>query len=69
MAQYAWGQMAGRMPSLLDGRQGSIVQMVRNTDGRTFWRLRTFGFDNKDAAAEFCAQVKAQGTDCFPTRS
>lgn len=69
MAQYAWGQMAGRMPSLLDGRQGSIVQMVRNTDGRTFWRLRTFGFENKDAAAEFCAQVKAQGTDCFPTRS
>lgn len=69
MAQYAWGQMSSRMPELLDGRQGSIVQMIRNTDGRTFWRLRTFGFQSKDAAAEFCTQVKAQGTDCFPTRS
>jgi len=69
MAQFAWRRMASRMPTLLDGREGSIAHMVRAADGRSFWRLRTFGFENRDAATSFCDEVKAQGVDCFPTRS
>ena len=64
-----WRRMASHMPSLLDGREGSIAHMVRAADGRSFWRLRTFGFESRDAAASFCDEVKAQGVDCFPTRS
>jgi hypothetical protein len=69
MAQFAWRRMASRMPTLLDGREGSVAHMVRAGDGRSFWRLRTFGFESRDAAASFCDEVKAQGGDCFLTRS
>lgn len=69
MAQYAWRRLSGKMPTLLDGREGSIAHMVRAADGKNFWRLRTFGFESRDSAAAFCDEVKTQGVDCFPTRT
>jgi len=69
MAQYAWKQMSARMPSLFDGREGSVAHMVRGSDGREFWRLITFGFTDRQSAQFFCDEVKAQGGDCFLTRS
>jgi len=69
MAQYAWKQMSARMPSLFDGREGSVAHMVRGSDGREFWRLITFGFSDRQSAQSFCDEVKAQGGDCSLTRS
>ena len=57
------------MPDLLQGHEGSIVRMVRSSDGQEFWRLRTFGFPDREAASDFCNEVKRQGVDCFVTRT
>jgi len=67
-ANTAWRMMLARMPDLMQGHAAGIMRLMRD-DGRVFWRLRSFGFSDRDAAEQFCDDVKAQGTDCFVTKS
>lgn len=68
MAQFTWRRLSARI-SLLEGREGHVSQMTRAADGRVFYRLRTFGFPHRQAAEEFCGEIKAQGVDCFASRT
>ena len=68
MAKWAWRRLSGLMPTQLQGRNGQIVPMVRNSDGRSFWRIVTTGFQNRAEATELCSEIKTMGTDCFVTK-
>ncbi len=50
-------------PSLL-GNYPPVVQKAALNSG-TMYRLRVGPMDTKTAADQLCAQLKAQGTDCF----
>lgn len=45
----------------------SLDMDVQEADvkGKTYYRLRYFGFDDKAAAESMCAKLKAQGQGCF----
>jgi hypothetical protein len=57
-----WGRLQAALPDLLNGRQPLVSKV--EVDGRTFWRLRTGGFDNVADATSFCASVRAKGMTC-----
>ena len=61
-AQSEWQRLEKRMPELLGGRKPVISKLER--DGKTFWRLRTAGFADANAAKSFCDQVKAKAGNC-----
>lgn len=61
-AQSEWQRLEKRMPELLGGRKPVISKIER--DGKTFWRLRTAGFADANAAKSFCDQIKAKAGNC-----
>ncbi len=65
LALPEWQRLAGKAPDLLGGRKPNIVRTEK--DGKVFWRLRTGGFANTAAAAEFCRKVRAKGVGCTIT--
>lgn len=65
LARGEWTRVAGRNAGLFDGKSQIVQKTERN--GRAFWRLRVAGFGTRDEAREFCASLKANGTDCIPT--
>ena len=64
IAQSEWNRLADRFGSQFTGK-GQVIQQ-HQANGRTFWRLRVAGFDSRAGAQEFCAALKAGGTDCIP---
>jgi cell division protein FtsN len=51
---------------------GSYPESIKQVDlgaKGTWYRLRIGGFASKDAAAAFCAKLKASGGDCIPAKN
>jgi Flp pilus assembly protein TadD len=65
-ANFEWQRLSQRMGALLDGHQPVITRA--EVQGRTYWRLRTFGFVSAEAAAGLCSRVKALAQRCWPGR-
>jgi len=64
-AKAEWQRLHDRMPDLLGSRQPDISKDERH--GRTWWRLRTGGFEEAAQATEFCGRLRAKGLNCFVT--
>ena len=64
LAAGEFGRMSGKYGDLFSGK-GQVIQK-HEVNGRTFWRLRVAGFDSRAEAQDFCAKLKAAGTDCIP---
>ncbi|GLR65893.1 hypothetical protein GCM10010909_05710 [Acidocella aquatica] len=63
-AQRAWSHLAKSSPALFVGRSPQIAPVTLG--GKTFYRLRVGGFENKVAAAHFCNELQAAGHRCTP---
>lgn len=63
MARQAWDTAANQFGPLMAGKARVIQQAT--SGGRTFYRLRVSGFDNKDDARRFCAALRSGG-QCVP---
>ena len=64
IASSEWDRISGRYSSLFAGK-APVVQK-HEAGGRTFWRLRVAGFEDRDAARKFCAALIEAGGDCIP---
>jgi len=61
-AQAEWERLVKRWPEVFGGHQPAYSKIDRA--GQTFWRVRTGGFANAAQAAQFCAQLRAEGGAC-----
>ena len=61
-AQAVWQHLREKMPTLLGGRQPTLIKV--DHDGHVFWRVRTGGFPDEPQAIVFCHQVQAAGAAC-----
>ena len=62
-ARTEWERLGRRAPELMQGRAPHIIRFER--DGKpTMWRLRTGGFENREAASNFCESMKSRGGAC-----
>lgn len=64
LAAAEWTRIAGRFPELMTGK--SMVIQTAESGGRTFYRLRGFGFDSEDDARRFCSALVTEGANCIP---
>lgn len=62
-ALLEWKRLAKRLPGLLTGREPTITSV--GLHGRTYWRLRTFGFTDRSEADALCDRLKADGFGCW----
>jgi len=62
-ARSEWQHLQTQIPALLSGRTPTI--MSADVHGRTFWRLRTGGFQTATEQSVFCSQVRGLGLDCW----
>ncbi len=62
-ANAEWARLEKKNPELL-GSRAPVVSPVSH-DGKSLWRLRVGGFEDKAAANKFCAQVKSAGGQCI----
>lgn len=58
-AQAEWARLAKKYPEVLGTRKPVITKVER--DGKTFWRIRTAGFADANAAKGACDKLRAQG--------
>jgi hypothetical protein len=65
-ATLEWQRLSKRLPDLLKRREPTIT--TAEVRGRTYWRLRTFGFPSIAEASELCDRVKAAGLGCWSGR-
>ncbi|MDP0925830.1 SPOR domain-containing protein [Paracoccus onubensis] len=63
IAESEWNRLSGKFGSLFSGK-GQVIQ-EHASNGRTYWRLRVAGFSDTSDARNFCAEMKAGGTDCI----
>ena len=63
-ARADWVRLQGRFGELM-AEKGLVVQPAES-GGRTFYRLRTHGFENEDDARRFCSAFVAHDTVCIP---
>lgn len=61
-ATAEWQRLAHKVPDLLGDRKPTIIRADR--DGKVFWRVRTGGFADTAAAAEFCRKMRGKGIGC-----
>ena len=61
-AQAEWTRLTRKDPTLFAGRKPVILAASR--DGKTFYRLRTGGFENVASATGFCERSRAAGAAC-----
>ncbi len=62
-AQAQWQRLQSRLGDLFATHAPNIVKVEQN--GRSFWRLRTGGFDSLAQATAFCERVRSAGADCM----
>ena len=63
IAAGEWDRLANKFGGMFAGK-GQVIQQHQSS-GRTFWRLRVAGFGSTAEARQFCAAMKAGGTDCI----
>ena len=63
-ARAEWVRLQGRVGELL-AEKGLVVQPAES-GGRTFYRLRAYGFESEDDARRFCSAFVAQDLVCIP---
>ncbi|WP_448188231.1 SPOR domain-containing protein [Azospirillum sp. sgz301742] len=62
-----WKRLQKRMSPLFDAYEPLFVPQTRSTDGTVLTLVRLTGFADREAAAQFCQEVKAKGhPDCKP---
>lgn len=66
-AQAEWQRFRVRLPDLFANLTPAVHHAEVNT--RTFWRLRTGGFESYGDASAFCARVRAAGANCWTPAS
>lgn len=64
LARARFGELQTSYGELMTGK--SIVITNAQSGGRSFYRLRTLGFDGDDDARRFCAVLEADDVDCIP---
>ena len=62
-ANAEWERLSKHFPAQLGGRAPSITTV--NHDGKTLWRLRVGGFEDKAAASALCQHPKSAGGQCM----
>lgn len=63
-ARADWTRLATKFPELL-GTKSMVIQTAVS-GGRTFYRLRAYGFDSEDDSRRFCAAFLAENASCIP---
>jgi len=61
-AQHDWDHLSAEYPALFGNKTPDIEEAV--VKGKTYYRLRTGGFDTRADAAKFCGEVLAAGKTC-----
>lgn len=64
IAREQWEKLQARFGDYLVGKD-RVVQEAKS-GGRTFFRLRAFGFADLNEARRFCSALTAEGADCVP---
>jgi hypothetical protein len=65
-ARDEWQKIAARHVDLFADKQRVVMEIERN--GSIMYRLRVAGFVDRNAARDFCLNLKARGQDCIATR-
>jgi hypothetical protein len=63
-ARAAWTMVQGRFGELM--AEKAMVVQPAESGGRTFYRLRAFGFEGEDDARRFCSAIIAEHPTCIP---
>lgn len=63
-ARGEWTRLAGQFPELLSTK--SMVIQSAESGGRTFYRLRAYGFETDGDSRRFCAAFLAENASCIP---
>jgi cell division protein FtsN len=66
-ADAAWNIYRSRHAASLSGYEKDVKQVDLGAKG-TWYRLRVGGFASKDAAAQLCSKLTAEGGACFPAK-
>ncbi|HTI81060.1 MAG TPA: tetratricopeptide repeat protein [Acetobacteraceae bacterium] len=61
-AMFEWQRLTKKMPQMLAGKAPTITPA--DVAGKTFWRLRTFGFGNLQEALNLCTRLMDAGWKC-----
>ena len=64
LARAKFTELQVSFGELMTGK--AMVIQPATSGGRTFYRLRAYGFANEDDARRFCAALQAQQSDCIP---
>lgn len=64
LARAKFAELQASFGDLMMGKD--MVIQPATSGGRTFYRLRAYGFENEDDTRRFCAALQAQDTDCIP---
>ncbi len=67
IARSEWTRLTERFPEFLRGRNWFVEETV--SGGRSFFRLRTSGFDSFNDSKRFCSLFTVEGQDCVAVRS
>jgi cytoskeletal protein RodZ len=63
LADKGWNDVAQVLPGAMTGKT-KTVQVIQK-DGVTYYRTSVGGFASRDAAASFCASLRAAGKSCI----
>lgn len=63
-ARAEWQRLSSQFPELLATK--SMVIQTAISGGRTFYRLRAYGYENEDDSRRFCAAFLAENASCIP---
>jgi len=66
-ADAAWNIYRSKHGATLSGYEKDVKQVDLGAKG-TWYRLRVGGFASKDAAAQLCSKLTAEGGACFPAK-
>lgn len=64
LARAKFAELQTSFGDLMTGKD--MVIQPATSGGRTFYRLRAYGFANEDDTRRFCAALQAEQTDCIP---
>ncbi|WP_434287434.1 SPOR domain-containing protein [Celeribacter sp. SCSIO 80788] len=65
VARSEWERLTGRFTDLMDGKTRVIEKA--ESGGKTFYRLRAYGFADASDANRFCAAMTSMNAACTPT--
>jgi len=66
-ADAAWNIYRSKHATTLSGFEKDVKQVDLGAKG-TWYRLRVGGFASRDAAAQLCSKLTAEGAACFPAK-